>query len=115
MDAFHLQCDGSEYAQHPSPLIMRVKQIWVFIRRAGDFFAGRQDCSKLQHMFADGSYFKIIFSMNVRGETAPKVVFIVPETTGGHQPSGSTQCHNCFNVTPDLHRMTPELESHSRI
>ena len=42
----------------------------------------------------------------VRAESPPNVVVIVPETTGGHQPSGRTLCQSWLSVTPGSHRTT---------
>ena len=51
----------------------------------------------------------------VLGVQFARTLNIVPETTGGHHPSGSTRCHNFSSVTPGSHRTKPVAGSHSRI
>ena len=88
IDVFHLKRDGSEDAQHAQSADHGVEQVAVLLRRACDFCSGGQQGGELDHMFADGTHSEIVLAMNVDTEAAPRVVVIVPETTGGHQPVG---------------------------
>ena len=42
-----------------------------------------------------GPILKLFLPCTLAARQPPSVVSMVPETTGGHQPSGSTLCHSC--------------------
>mgnify|MGYP001592957019 CR=1 FL=1 len=78
MHLFHLQCDRSEHAQHAVAADHGVKQVGIFLWRAFDFRARRENRGELRDVLADDAHAKIILAVYVRRETAPQ--------RGGYRP-----------------------------
>ena len=105
VNPLHLQANRSKHAQHPVAADHGVKQVGVFLWRAGDFRACGQHRRERGDVLANRPHPKIIFTVDVRAETTAQRGGPRPRDDGRPPTVGQ-------DALPKLTERHPRLASH---